>query len=215
MSTPTPSAKDLLSRNAAWAQRIKSEDPTYFERLAAEKQHPKVLWIGCADSRVPETTICDCHLGDIFTHRNIANMVSNADDCGLAVIQYAVDTLLVEHIVVVGHTKCGGVEAAWLTSREPVIPTDTPLQRWLVPLINLSKELGLNRLPIGDKDKALRILTEENARRQVRLCSEVVQGPDAWNCGHKVFVHAWVFQMETGTLVDVSGPFPIESRTAK
>jgi hypothetical protein len=122
-------------------------------------------------------------------------MVPNADDCGLAVIQYAVDTLLVEHsewlvkfshlicphmaaaVVVVGHTKCGGVEAAWLTSREPVIPTDTPLQRWLVPLINLSKELGLNRLPIGDKEKALRILTEENARRQVRLCSEVIHGP--------------------------------------
>ncbi|KAF7328174.1 Carbonic anhydrase [Mycena venus] len=211
MSTEThPNAKDLLPLNEKWAEIVKSEDPTFFERLAAEKQRPKVLWIGCSDSRVPETTICNCNLGDIFTHRNIANMVSRTQDCGLAVIQYAVDSLLVEDIVVVGHTKCGGVEAAWLASREPTIPTATPLQRWLVPLIDLSKQLGLDRLPLEDKEKALRILTEENARRQVYHIYNLPTVQDAWNRGQKVFLHAWVFQMETGTLVDVSGPFPIE-----
>ncbi|KAJ7277395.1 hypothetical protein C8J57DRAFT_1504234 [Mycena rebaudengoi] len=105
-------------------------------------------------------------------------------------------------VVVGGHTKCGGVEAAWLTSREPFIPTDTPLDRWLVSLINLSKELGLNRLPIEDKNKALRILTEENARRQVHHIFNLRTVQEAWNRGQKVSLHAWVFQMETGTLVD-------------
>jgi carbonic anhydrase len=130
---------------------------------------------------------------------------------------------------VVGHTKCGGVEAAWLASREPSVPADTPLQRWLLPLIALSKELHLDKYPLADKDKALRILTEENARRQVsviiprgRWCdstdipmevfhlSKLRTVQDAWNRGQRVYLHAWVFQMETGLLVDVSGPFPIE-----
>ncbi|KAJ7437225.1 carbonic anhydrase [Mycena galericulata] len=213
--TSTPSAKQLLPRNADWANKIKSVDPDYFVRLASQKQHPKVLWIGCADSRVSETTICNCTLGDIFTHRNIANMVTHPDDCGQAVIQYAVDSLIVEDIVVVGHTKCGGVEAAWLASREPIVPTDTPLQRWLVPLINLSKELHLDRVPIEDKDKALRILTEENARRQVYNLSNLRTIRDAWNRGQKIDLRAWVFQMETGLLLDVSGPFPAPPNVAR
>ncbi|KAJ7471022.1 carbonic anhydrase [Mycena latifolia] len=209
MSHTTPTAKQLLPRNAAWAKEIRSADPDYFVRLAAEKQHPKVLWIGCADSRVPETTICDCTLGDIFTHRNIANMVNHpADDCSQAVVQYAVDSLLVEDIVVVGHTKCGGVEAAWLASREPVFPTDTHLQRWLVPLIQLSKELHLNEIPIEEKEKALRMLTEANARRQAYHLSNSRTVQNAVSRGQQISLHAWVFEMETGLLVDISASIP-------
>ncbi|KAF8199375.1 carbonic anhydrase [Mycena galopus ATCC 62051] len=215
MTHQTPSARELLARNAVWAKQITSSDPAYFARLAAEKQHPKVLWIGCADSRVSETTICACKLGDIFTHRNIVNMVAYPDnDCSLSVIQYAVDTLLVEDIVVVGHTACGGVEAAWLASKEPSgFPgpshkSTTPLTRWLAPLIALSTELGLNNYPDGEKAKALRILTEENARRQVRHISTLPKVQAAVSRGQKLSLNAWVFQMETGTLVNVGGPVP-------
>ncbi|KAJ7227592.1 carbonic anhydrase [Mycena haematopus] len=205
MTHQTPSAPELLSRNAAWARDITSHDPTYFARLAAEKQHPKVLWIGCADSRVPETTVCACTLGDIFTHRNIANMVAQPNnDNSLSVIEYAVDSLHVEAIIVVGHTTCGGVEAAWVASKDSAIPNQTPLQRWLVPLIKLSVELGLNKYPIEEKAKALRILTEENARRQVQYISTLPTIQDALRRGQKVSLQAWVFEMETGTLVDVS-----------
>ncbi|KAJ7099743.1 putative carbonic anhydrase protein [Mycena epipterygia] len=207
MST-TPTAKDLLVRNATWAHEITTADPTYFTRLASEKQHPKVLWIGCADSRTSETTICKCTLGDIFTHRNIANMMGDADHNSGAVIEYAVDNLQVEDIVVVGHTKCGGVEAAWLMSRDPDFRAYTQLQRWLLPLVYLSKEFHFNEVPIEEKDKALRDLAEANVRRQVSLLSHSTTVRDARKRGQEVRLHAWIFEMETGVLVDVGAQFP-------
>ncbi|KAJ7169292.1 carbonic anhydrase [Mycena crocata] len=215
MSHHTPTAKQLLPQNASWAKSVKSVDPQFFVRLAAEKQHPKVLWIGCADSRVPETTICGCTLGDIFTHRNIANMVCPSDDGARAVVEYAVGSLLVEDIVVVGHTKCGGIEAAWLASREPAVPATTPLQRWLLPLVQLSKALHLDKFPIEQKEKALRILTEENCGRQVFQLSQLKSVQDAWNRGQHISLHPWVFEMETGLLVDVSASSSAEVTTAK
>ncbi|KAJ6450797.1 carbonic anhydrase [Mycena sanguinolenta] len=206
MTHQTPTVKELLARNATWARDITAANPNYFPQLAAEKQHPKVLWIGCADSRVSETTICACTLGDIFTHRNIANLVGNSqNDCTLSVIEYAVDSLLVEDIVVVGHTSCGGVEAAWIASRAPgAIPTQTPLQSWLAPLVQYSIDLGLNKYPIEEKAKALRLLTEANARRQVQYISALPTIQAAFRRGQKILLHAWVFEMETGRLLDVS-----------
>ncbi|KAJ6545480.1 carbonic anhydrase [Mycena capillaripes] len=207
MSRNTPNAQELRARNAAWARKITLQDPDYFPTLAAEKQHPKVLWIGCADSRLSETTICNCMLGDIFTHRNIANMVSPTEDNTLAVIEYAIEHLHVEDIVVVGHTKCGGVEAAWLASRDAITPTKTPLERWLVPLIELSRFLGLNKLPLEDKEKALRILMEENVKRQVEYIASLPMYQEAKRV-QILSLHSWVFHMETGTLVDVHASVP-------
>ncbi|KAJ7787865.1 carbonic anhydrase [Mycena olivaceomarginata] len=179
--------------------------PISFPRL--ESQSPKVLWIGCVDSRVPETTICDCTLGDILTHRNMANIVTPADDSTQAVIQFAVEKLNVRDIVVVGHSRCGGVTAAWRLSKEPVVPTDTPVQRWLFPLIALSKELELDQMAPEDKVKAVQILTRENVKRQVLNISNHKSVRDAWaTAGRTLQIHGWLFQMETAGLVEVTGP---------
>ncbi|KAJ7439584.1 carbonate dehydratase, partial [Mycena galericulata] len=104
-----PPASELIPRNAEWARKKEDIDPDFIEQL--KEQNPKVLWIGCVDSRVPETTICDCTLGDILTHRNIANIVTPDDDSAHSAIQFALDGLKVQDIVVVGHSRCGGVTA--------------------------------------------------------------------------------------------------------
>ncbi|KAJ7794484.1 carbonic anhydrase [Mycena olivaceomarginata] len=149
--TSSPRASELLPRNAEWARRKAEIDPDFTG--GPEPQRPKVLWIGCVDSRVPETTICDCTLGDILTHRNMAKSVPklcNGRCTSHAVIQFSVERLEVQDIVVVGHSMCGGVTAAWRLSKEAVVPTDTPVERWLLPLIALSKELELDQ----SEDKA-------------------------------------------------------------
>ncbi|KAF8143547.1 carbonic anhydrase [Mycena galopus ATCC 62051] len=210
MTTP-PRASELLPRNAEWARRTANTDPDFIGGL--KSQGPRVLWIGCVDSRVPEATICDCTPGDILTHRNMANIVTPDDESAQAAIQFAVESLRVQDIVVVGHSMCGGVTEAWRLSRKPVVPTDTPIQRWLRPLIALSKELGLDQLALEDRAKAVRILTEENVRRQVSNISNHKSVQDAWDKenlagGRKLQIHGWLFQMETAVLVDVTGPFP-------
>ncbi|KAJ7721489.1 carbonic anhydrase [Mycena metata] len=204
--TYSPRASELIARNAEWARRKVNIDPDFIGRL--ESQNPKVLWIGCVDSRVPETTICDCTLGDILTHRNMANIVTPADDSAHAAIQFAVEHLEVQDIVIVGHSMCGGITAAWNLSRESVVPTDTPVQRWLLPLIALSKELELDQLAPEHKARAVKILTEENVKRQVLNISNHKSVQDAWAGKKKLQIHGWLFQMETAVLVDVTGPFP-------
>ncbi|KAF8147622.1 carbonic anhydrase [Mycena galopus ATCC 62051] len=202
MTTP-PRASELLPRNAEWARRTANTDPDFIGGL--KSQGPRVLWIGCVDSRVPEATICDCTPGDILTHRNMANIVPPDDESAQAAIQFAVEILGVQDIVVVGHSKCGGVRTAWDLSRKSVVPTDTPIQRWLRPLIELSKDLGLDQLAPEDKAKALRTLTEQNVRRQVLNISNHKSVQAA---GKRLQIHGWLFQMETAVLVDVTGPFP-------
>ncbi|KAJ7608671.1 carbonic anhydrase [Roridomyces roridus] len=188
----------LLERNAAWAQIITDKDPAYFPNLATSKQEPKVLWIGCADSRVPETTICNSSLGDIFTHRNIANLATPTDDSAQAVVQYAL-TLPVDYIIVVGHTHCGGIQAALSIAQgiqPPNIPKDSPVDRWLVPIVQLAKELGGWNVPPTEAD--FRRLAVENARRQVANLSKLAIVQDA-----PVHLRAWLFEIEKGRLVDV------------
>ncbi|KAJ7210878.1 carbonic anhydrase [Mycena pura] len=195
-----PNAHELRASNATWAAKILASDPKFFERLA-QGQQPKVLWIGCSDSREPETTICNGIPGDIFTHRNIANMVPPGVDCVESVIEYAVNVVGVQDIVVAGHTKCGGVEAAWLASREPGTPRNTPVERWLVPLIELSRELRLNTLPLDRKEDAVRALTEENVRRQL---DNIRHLPFIHGALHRLSFHPWVFHLERGVLVDIT-----------
>ncbi|KAJ7455688.1 carbonic anhydrase [Mycena galericulata] len=199
--TSSPPASELIPHNAEWARRTADTDPGFIGRLRS--QNPKVLWIGCVDSRVPEMTVCDCTLGDILTHRNIANIVTPDDDSAHSAIQFAVDGLKVQDIVVVGHSKCGGVTAAWHLSRGSDLDVRTgTLNRWLLPLVELSKELKLDQ--IEDKATAVPILTEEN----VLNISNHQSVQDAWAAGRKLQIHGWLFQMETAVLVDVAGPFP-------
>jgi len=203
----------LLSANAQWAADVNQSEPGFFQQCALG-QSPKVLWIGCADSRVPESVITACKPGDIFVHRNIANQFHLDDDNALSVLAYAVDILGVEHVVVVGHTQCGGAAACFEATQAasdsitpplavPSAARDAPINRWLAPLISLASSLSHN--PAAE---ALPILVEENVKAQVKnLCnSDTVLSAWAVANGRRskpLWVHGWVYEIENGTLKDL------------
>ncbi|TBU45969.1 carbonic anhydrase [Dichomitus squalens] len=189
---PSPSSKilsDLLNRNENWAEANSGIFPQ-------KTQSPKVLWLGCADSRVPESVITNSEPGAIFTHRNIANQYHADDDNTVSVLTYAVEHLKVDHIVVVGHTLCGGVKACGEAAQAPASPPANALQRWLVPLTDFARNNGLG----GD----LTALLEANVRMQVDsvLKSEVLEHECQWVV-RDVLVHGWVYDVETGKLRDL------------
>ncbi|KAJ6522195.1 hypothetical protein DFH09DRAFT_1330674 [Mycena vulgaris] len=125
-------------------------------------------------------------------------------DNTLTVIQYAIESLYVQDTVFIGQTKFGGVEAAWLASREPITPTETPLQRWLSPLIEISRVLGLDILPLEEKEKALRFLMQENFNWQVEYILSLPVYQEAKERGQILAVHAWAFEMKVGTVLQIS-----------
>ncbi|THH08830.1 hypothetical protein EW145_g2434 [Phellinidium pouzarii] len=176
----------------------------------------QVLWIGCADSRVPESVIMACKPGDIFVHRNIANQFHLSDDSAQSVLTYAVENVKVEHVVVVGHTQCGGIAGAYQMACEsgngPAKAGTTPLLRWLAPLVALSSkpEYASSASDPEARAKILTAISEANVRAQVEniVNSEAMQG--AWadaNAGtagrKKVYVHGWVYELESGRLRDL------------
>jgi len=193
-------AKLLLS-NSQWAKAMTAADPDFFKR-SAESQSPQFLWIGCSDSRVPESVITASRPGDIFVHRNIANQVHPIDDNLQSVITYAVGDLGVEHVLVVGHTNCGGAAACLNTVQEGAPPPAPPLGRWLAPLIALVRTLDLTHVP---KSERLTKVIEASVRAQVE---NVVHSPPvqtAWAGGRKnLWVHGLVYELETGTLRDLN-----------
>jgi len=193
----------MLSSNAQWARDVEHAEPGFFEKMA-RGQSPQVLWIGCADSRVPESVVLARRPGEIFVTRNIANQFPPHDDSANSVVNYAVETLGVQHVVVVGHTNCGGAAACYdiATGSGHSPPPDSALGRWLGPLVDLAKSVA-ERSVGGDKTRALVELVEENVRKQVenvRMCA-TIQG--AWKAGKDVWVHGWVFELETGKLRDL------------
>ncbi|KAJ3511056.1 hypothetical protein NLJ89_g4316 [Agrocybe chaxingu] len=213
--------RKMLSSNEAWAEERRKSNPTCFERMAAG-QSPHTLWIGCADSRVPESIITNSQPGEIFVHRNIANQVHLHDDNTLSVIEYAVNHLGVRHIVVVGHSNCGGAAAslAAATSPEvsccaqngsnclqtiPTLPPDNPINKWLQQLTKLAFSLGISTAP---KDEALSLLIEENVKGQVENLSKLEVIRDAWQNaeaqGKELWIHGWVYEIETGLLSDLN-----------
>jgi len=179
----------LLENNIKWAQGIVHADPGFFIRSAAG-QTPQVLWIGCSDSRVPESVITRFMPGDIFVHRNIANQVHPNDDNVLSVVEYAVGALKVKHVIVVGHTECGGAKHCLKAAEEPPEPPKDPLHRWLEPLTELARSLP-------QQDRTLPILVKRNVEKQVQTLKglETVQKA-------KVKVHGWIYDLSTGHLDD-------------
>ena len=182
----------LLLANKAWAQKRREQDPEFFPRLAAG-QSPKVLWIGCADSRVPANTITDTEPGDVFVHRNIANVVVPSDLNQLSVLQYAVEVLKVEHIVVCGHYQCGGVKAA-------MAPDDLgPISHWLQHIreVHAAHYEEVQRTP---EDRRLDRMCELNVMAQVRTLSKssIIQG--AWHKRNGPWLHGWVYALHDGVL---------------
>ena len=181
----TASITTLFDNNRDWARRMSQERPGFFERLA-KQQSPKYLWIGCSDSRVPANEIIGLDPGEVFVHRNVANVVVHSDLNALSVIQFAVEHLKVEHIMVVGHYGCGGVLAAARGTRIGLA------DNWLrhVSDVHLRHRQRLNHLPQAEMEA---VLCEMNVLEQVGnvALSNVMQ--DAWTRGQKVSVHGWIY----------------------
>lgn len=186
---------DLLERNRQWAQTIRGRDPEFFSRLASQ-QDPKFLWIGCSDSRVPATQITDVDPGQIFVHRNIANIAHPTDVNLMSVLEYAVDVLKVEDILVVGHYGCGGVKAS-LQGRLPGIA-----DFWLESLRELRRTHAaeLERL---EGERLEDRLGELNVMAQVESLSHsgIVHG--AWARGQKLSLHGWIYSLADGIIRDL------------
>ena len=198
--------KRLLDNNLNWAQGTIARDPTFFKRLAAQ-QTPEYLWIGCADARVPANEIVALEPGELFVHRNIANLVVHSDLNCLSVIQFAVDVLKVKHIIVCGHYGCGGVHAALTRSRIGIA------DHWLGHV----RDLAVRYKDLLDKETkpAYResLMCELNVMEQaLNVCScTVVQ--DAWERGQPLSVHGWIYGLKDGLIrhLDFSASHKVDS----
>ncbi len=194
---------DLKAKNAAWAARKVAADPGFFKRLEGQ-QAPEYLWIGCSDSRVPANEIVGLDPGELFVHRNVANLAPPQDANYLSVLQFAVEVIKVKHVLVVGHYGCGGVAAAVDGRRRGLV------DHWLHPIreVHQDHRHELDQLP-GEREKWDR-LVELNVIRQVRNVASDVFIQDAWARGQQLSVHGWVYTLGTGIVTDldvsVSGP---------
>jgi len=187
--------KTLFDRNKLWSERIRKDNPEFFANLA-KQQNPDYLWIGCSDSRVPATDILDLPPGELFVHRNIANLVSNTDMNVLSVIEYAVEILKVEHIIVCGHYGCGGIKAAMDNQIHGLV------DNWLCQIRELSQRNSNQLDGSDDKDKLDR-LVELNVLEQIANVANSTILQKAWSNGVNVSVHGWIYDMETGLLKDL------------
>ncbi|MFG1497308.1 carbonate dehydratase [Saccharospirillum sp. HFRX-1] len=193
---PHRSLEHLLKNNREWAERIKSEDPDFFRQLA-EQQKPEFLWIGCADSRVPANEIMGLMPGEVFVHRNVANLVVHTDLNCLSVIQFAVEVLKVKHIIVTGHYGCGGVAAALKNQRLGLI------DNWLRHIQDIMKLYGKYFDAIPDEATRISRLCEVNVMAQVQSLSETTIVQQAWDEGQKLTIHGWIYGLEDGILKDL------------
>src|SRR3954466_9301666 len=191
-----PELDRLFDNNAAWAARMLESDPRFFTRLQ-EQQSPPSLWIGCSDSRVPANEIVGLSPGELFVHRNVANLAPPQDANYLSVLQFAVDVLKVEHVMVVGHYGCGGVAAAVDGRRRGLV------DHWLHPIreVHHAPRHELEVLP-DDKARWDR-LVELNVIRQVRNVASDVFVMEAWKRGQPLCVHGWVYTLGTGIVTDL------------
>ncbi len=188
---------DLKANNRAWAQRMVSRDAGFFRRLESQ-QAPKYLWIGCSDSRVPANEIVDLDPGELFVHRNVANLAPPQDANYLSVLQFAIDVLKVEHVMVVGHYGCGGVAAAVDGKRRGLV------DHWLHPIREVHHSHQHELEAITDDTERLNRLCELNVIRQVRNVASDVFVQDAWARGQKICVHGWVYSLHTGLVNDLN-----------
>jgi carbonic anhydrase len=186
----------LFDNNRDWARQIRERTPDFFSSLAAQ-QSPKYLWIGCSDSRVPANEIVGLLPGELFVHRNVANVVVHTDLNCLSVIQYAVDVLKVEHIIVCGHYGCGGVRAAYERSSLGLI------DNWLRHVQDVRERHDI-ALHDGESDAArISRLCELNVIEQVRHVSETTIVQDAWARRQAIAVHGWIYDVRDGLLCDL------------
>ena len=187
---------DLLASNRAWALGVTRQDPEFFRRLS-HVQRPRFLWIGCSDSRVPANQIVGLLPGEIFVHRNIANVVVHSDLNCLSVLQFAVDVLAVEHVIVCGHYGCGGVEAAW--KRTPLGLIDN----WLRHVQDVAERYRGHFTPEMTEAECADRLAALNVLQQVANVAGTTILRDAWRRGQSIAVHGWIYRLADGIIRDL------------
>jgi carbonic anhydrase len=185
----------LIAQNRAWSERIRKQEPDFFEKLALQ-QSPEYLWIGCSDSRVPANQIVGLLPGDIFVHRNVANVVVHADLNCLSVIHYAVEALKVKHIIVCGHYGCGGVTAALRNTRLGLA------DNWLRHVQDVRHKHDLRLATLTEAAQSNRLCELNVIEQVVNVCqTTIVQ--DAWARGQPLSVHGWVYGIHDGLIRDL------------
>lgn len=187
---------NLKSNNRAWAERMASAEADLFKRLE-NQQAPEYLWIGCSDSRVPANAIVGLEPGELFVHRNVANLAPPQDANYLSVLQFAVDVLKVKHILVVGHYGCGGVSAAVDGKRRGLV------DHWLHPIREVCQEYRHELDAIPNRRARLDRLCELNVIRQVRNVVSDIFVQEAWARGQDLCVHGWVYSLANGLVTDL------------
>ncbi|HEY2659161.1 MAG TPA: carbonic anhydrase [Caulobacteraceae bacterium] len=188
--------QDLLDNNRAWSAKKTAVDPDFFHRLERQ-QSPEYLWIGCSDSRVPANEIVDLDPGELFVHRNVANLAPPQDANYLSVLQFAVEVLQVKHVMVVGHYGCGGISAAVDGKRRGLV------DHWLHPIRETYAEHRHELETLAEGRERLDRLCELNVLRQVRNVASDVFVQDAWARGQTLSVHAWVYSLANGLVTDL------------
>ena len=188
--------KEIFTQNKLWAEKIRLSNPDFFQNLS-KQQNPEYLWIGCADSRVPASQIIGMLPGQVFVHRNIANIVAHTDLNCLSVIQYAVEVLNIKHIIVCGHYGCGGIKAA-LENKEHGL-----IDNWLRNIKDVQRFHKIELENIHNENEKINRLCELNVIEQVvNVChTTVVQG--AWRSNKELAVHGWIYGIEDGILKDL------------
>lgn len=187
---------ELFENNRAWAARTVAADPDFFARLR-QQQSPRYLWIGCADSRVPANEIVGLPPGELFVHRNVANVVVHTDLNCLSVIQYAVDVLQVEHIIVCGHYGCGGVQAALRGNRLGLI------DNWLRHVQDVMEKYEDDLAPLSGEEQRLDRLCELNVMEQAFNVGRTTIVEEAWKQGKNLTIHGWLYNLGDGLLRDL------------
>lgn len=202
------SLKHLIDNNHAWSERVQREDPDFFPKLT-KQQAPEYLWIGCSDSRVPANQIMGLLPGEVFVHRNVANVVVHTDLNCLSVVQYAVEVLKVKHIIVCGHYGCGGVGAVLQNQKFGLI------DNWLRHVQDIYKDHrgAIDKLPQNAQwDK----LCELNVIEQVLHIAETTIIADAWKRGQKLSIHGWIYGVHNGLIrelgIELNDPTLVESK---
>ncbi|HUF23391.1 MAG TPA: carbonate dehydratase [Vicinamibacterales bacterium] len=197
----------LFDNNRSWARRITERDPGFFTSLS-EQQSPRYLWIGCSDSRVPANEIVGLRPGELFVHRNVANVVVHTDLNYLSVLQYAVDVLKVEHVIVCGHYGCGGVTAAYLKSSFGLV------DNWLRHVQDVRERHEALIAAAGSEAAAIDRLCELNVIEQVRDVCQATIVQDAWRRAQPLAVHGWIYDLHDGLLRDLQCTAAAESDVA-
>jgi carbonic anhydrase len=189
--------KNLFDQNRAWAEEISRREPEFFARLARQ-QSPEYLWIGCSDSRVPANEIVGLLPGELFVHRNIANVVVHTDLNCLSVMQFAVDVLQVRHVIVCGHYGCSGVRAALFRKRIGLA------DNWLRHVQDVREKHAAALASLTDPERCADRLCELNVIEQVANVCQTTIVRDAWERGQSVGVHGWIYGLQDGRLRDLA-----------